>query len=402
MSALISQLQNLFLGLTVLVMGVTPTLPLTSSTVTTTTSPNGLYIVASTLSSTSALAKTQIQALQDPNVTGIVILLNWYQLQPTYSTYDWSQLDYWATQAVKSGKKISFGMKAGSSSPLWLKTQYNVPYVTINENQGSTSTPKCVQMLVPVPWNAQFKYYYNKAMTSVASHLKSLSVSGYKTGAAYDAVTFVKVTGVNMTTAELTLGNTQPEDASCPNPKINDAWHAVSYGPMNVSSAWGQMATNTSIAFPDKIFALNIIQKSIAFPPIDKYGNPITIPDSAAFDPVTDSIISLGLNNYPKRFSVQWNALSTPDANPTIMTNIKKLKTDRGSIIGWQTNSGATNTAAECGAQANNTRHACTSTEYLSLLNNGIDMGGQFIEIFANDAVRFASVLQGPADRLRK
>lgn len=402
MNLFIEQLHNLTFGLIALVISLTGQSAITATATTTATSTNGLYVLTNTLATSTSMAKKQIQALQNKNISGIVILLEWNELQPSSSEYRYEQLDFWATEAVRANKKISIGIKAGSSSPSWLsKDPYNVPFISASENTGDTTNINCVTRRIPIPWYARFKSRYSQAVTDLASHLKTLKISGYKTGAAYDAIAFVKVDGINVHTAELSLGNTQSVDTVCPGQTITDVWKANGYGPSKVTSAWGNIASSTDLAFPDKILSINILQRSVAFPLIDKDGNAIKA--TGSFDPVTQDIINAGLASYQKRFSVQWNALSTPDANPDIVYALQTLHASNSSMIGFQTNASNGNSGSLCGANTAGTKHTCTPTEYTAMLNNGINLGASFIEVWPNDVINYGSstALDEPAARLR-
>ncbi len=69
-----------------------------------------------------------------------------------------------------------------------------------------------------------------------------------------------------------------------------------------------------------------------------------------------------------------------------------------GAVIGWQTNHyRGKKGGAGCNPARSVNPKPCAADEYAAMLRRGIDTGGEFIEIWAPDALQFQNVLDSPA-----
>ena len=103
-----------------------------------------------------------------------------------------------------------------------------------------------------------------------------------KTAGTYNAVTLLRLTGINRTTDELRLPAETPQSSglAC----VSDAvsiWQAAGYRPSLLLSGWDQITSSFERSFPDKAFSVAIIPQN-AFPPIAEDGSIIrgTPPDA--------------------------------------------------------------------------------------------------------------------------
>ena len=236
-----------------------------------------------------------------------------------------------------------------------------------------------------LPWDPDYIREYGTAMSALSAHLHSLP-------GAYEAITIVKLTGINQETLELRLPNTSTNSDSCLFDNA-DIWQSVDYLPSKVVDAWTQLANATNAAFPDKILSIAVLENN-DFPSFDAQGNLVS--KSKMYD-VKGAIIQKGLSLFQGRFGVQWQGLSRWKAAQVVIDAAAL-----GAIAGWQTNQqgGGYDGGSDCRAAENNANLSCTNTLYQQILDKGINASGQFIEIWPVDALDFPSATSHAHTRL--
>jgi hypothetical protein len=232
--------------------------------------------------------------------------------------------------------------------------------------------------------------------------LHEMKVAGAPPGAAYEAVKIVKVAGINNTTEELRLPANKRDDGPCHQSDAQKIWADIGFRPDRIVQAWTRISDATSAAFPDAILSIATIRVG-AFPPIDASGN-IYRPIPGLTDSLTDRIVGIALSKFPGRLAIQWNALSQQEPNPAVPAAGRK-----GAIIGWQLNESlgpVGGTACFYGhgpIGRGQLRIKCKSKEdFASILNQGVDLNGRFIEIWAPNVDEYADAFRETHRRLKE
>ena len=341
------------------------------------------------------------QALQDADVDGVTIIMPWANMyasaQPGPGNYDWAFLDTWTAAAIAHGKKLSIGVIAGMYSPAWLlAAPYSVPAHEFTFNSGPVSNADCVTRLLPTPWVPAFTHAYRQAMIDLAAHLRA-------TGA-YASVTMVKLGGLNEETEELGIGATRQADYNCPlsgtSQYLTSGWASAGFTPARIAQAWRAMSQAIAGSFPKAELSVDVLASQEAFPSVGPSSEVEAVP-SGPTDATTAAIVSgtllpgPGQRGFHGRFEVQWDALSTGSVDPEVLSAAQM-----GAQVGWQMNDGLGSKGANC-AMANGAFGPCAGpAQFQAMLDNGIALGGRYVEVMATDVLQFPSAFVEPHRRL--
>ena len=337
-------------------------------------------------------------ALAKPYIDGAVLTSEWSGIEPAPGVYDFTALDQWIVLAVRQHEKLSLAVMAGLWTPDWLyKPPYQVPNSSFRYNRSPQGTPNCTTLVLPSPWNPTFIREYNQMMRRVAQHLHTMKIEGMPANAAYDALRIVKLDGINNTTEELRLyANQYPhaDPGPCHQTSAPPVWAAAGFRPSKIKSAWTEMADNIAVLFPDKILSTDVIQ-NVAFPAVDENGQ-VYQPRPGLIDPLSNEVIAIGIARFPGRYSVQWDALSTQPPDPAVLEARR-----HGAIEAWQLNDilGTQGTGYIISAH---THRKCSLPEFQATFDNGIRLGGKFIEVFAQNVDAYAPAFITAHEELRK
>ncbi len=347
----------------------------------------GIYIYTNDVSQlTPTTAAALSSSLNVQGIDGVAVVIGWNAIEPSMGQYQWTLLDQWINQVVAIGKKIDLVVPAGSAMPAWLfqpapagagATQLNF---TISPHAGETGV--CDTANMAAPWDPAFLSQWDSMLAALSAHLKSAGT--------YNAVTLVRLTGINRTTEELRLPRETPQSTglSC----VSDAiatWAQDGYRPSLVSQAWTTILGSFQKSFPDKPFSVSIIATDGAFPPIGEDGLAIV----GARPNFTQQLISTASQKFPGRLVVQYDFLmpGEPDS-PDVITAAQTL----GTMAAFQTNEYLGGQGAACSEPVTNPT-PCNSTTYLQLLQGGIyplgqnnPLEAQYIEVFHDNATSFA------------
>ena len=109
----------------------------------------------------------------------------------------------------------------------------------------------CNSTIIAAPWDPVFLGEWDSMLAALAAHLKSVGT--------YDAVTSLRLTGINRTTAELRL----PEEiltTPCVTNSLQTWLQATPpYRPSRVLQAWDAITSSFLKSFPDKFFGLEVV-----------------------------------------------------------------------------------------------------------------------------------------------
>lgn len=343
----------------------------------------GVYVYTNDLSKISKPTANAITAsLSIPGMDGVVLVIGWNAIEPSMGQFQWTTLDPWIQQAIGSKKKIELIVTAGWDMPSWLFDTGGAHALSFVISPHSGQTGQCQSVTLAAPWDVAFLTHWDAMLVALAAHLKAIG--------AYDAITLLRLTGVNRTTDELRLPAETPQNTglAC----VTDAvatWQQAGYRPSLLLQGWDAITSSFQKSFPDKTFSVAIISTN-AFPPIAEDGSVIKGGAGDQFTP----LLSLANQKFAGRFVVQYNFLMPGEpANPAVTNAAHTL----GTMVAFQTNEyfGQTGGGAGCSEPVTNPA-PCTLQTFMALLETGIDPLGaadplraQYIEVFQSNANAF-------------
>lgn len=258
--------------------------------------------------------------LDTDGVDGIFIFESWMHLQPTKDTYDWSDLDAWIDAAIAKGKKASIGVMAGSATPSWVGTDSDFVTFTVWASQQK----KCLSdERIPIPWHTAYQDAWKGFVEAFAAHLKA-------TPARWDAVTQIKLTGLNGTTAETGLpGVATSTHGTCVTTDAPTAWHAVGYTNDLAISTWKTIASFFDAPFAGKALCMQYVDKG--FPAeVDASGKVLPHDDTVSKTIVQDGLDMFGVD----RWIVEGTGLSAVGGTVPVLDD---YAANPGAVVGYQT-----------------------------------------------------------------
>ncbi len=428
-----------------------------------------LYSLNVAVEKSPADAPQVVQALGEPGTDGITLVENWNAIEPSRGVYEWmlappgqSRFDQWVAAAVSAGRHINLAIRAGEDVPCWLFREESNPcgpaYIgsyagarrwrfEAAAHQGLAS-PTCEVVDLAAPWDPIFLNEWDSLLTAVAQHLRDIG--------GYDAVTLVRLTGINRTTDEFRL----PEEI-LPSPCTDSdgnvhvgtnsiaTWLDAGYRPSLLIQAWDAITGSFLKSFPDKTFNVPIIpvgtgQGQYPFPEIDDNGCvytaivpmsewpvPSSIPattctNDAGIDEantqlnaVLFGLLGVASSTFPGHVVVEFENLDTSrPANPTVL----EAAAEFGTMAAFMTNNffaavpGA-GAGAACSGGFSDPQACADSSAYLALLNIGVypcqtnptaavceaqPFQSTFIEVFAPDMLTFPdAILKAHIELLR-
>ena len=352
----------------------------------------GIYVYSSDVSQISPnYAKGLSTSLNVPGVDGLVLVIGWNAIEPAMGQYQWTTLDQWMSTAVSLGKKVDLAIVAGVYTPAWMfqaaPNGAGAKPLSFTVSPHSGKTGKCDSETVAPPWDAAFLNSWDSMLAALATHLKSVG--------AYDAVTLLRLTGINRTTDELRLPaeTRQSTHLDCVTDSVT-IWEQAGYRPSLLLQAWDKITGSFQKSFADKSFSVSIIPEN-PFPAIGEDGAAIrgTVPDQ------NEPLLALASQKFPTHLVVQFNFLMPGEAaSPAVIQAAQTL----GTMAAFQTNNyfGASGQGAACSEPVTNPT-PCTVPTYLALLQTGIyplgennNMRAQYIEVFPANAVAFPDDIQ--------
>ena len=151
----------------------------------------------------------------NPDVTGVVIRLDWKDIHLDDDTFFWNDLDREMTQAARNGKLFTVDVRAGrNGTPGWIfdpaATEYPVTPLSFLD-WGSEAEPpftdKCgIEFFPPRgsylggPNDANYRRHYKRMIRALATHVASDTRW-------FQAMAHMKVSGMNLLSSEARLPN---------------------------------------------------------------------------------------------------------------------------------------------------------------------------------------------------
>jgi hypothetical protein len=420
--------------------------------------PRGLYLYSFNVAVDKPPSKAAdvMQALAQPGIDGLTLVENWSALEPARGVYSWdlappgqSQFDQWLQATITAGKKINLAIRAGQDTPCWLfetmsqscGQAYSGGYSGARQwtfqaaaHQGLANAT-CETVSLAAPWDLAFLSEWASMLDAVSSHLRRIG--------AYDAISLVRVTGINRTTDEFRL----PEEL-LPSPCIDadgavhpatnaiSTWLAAGYRPGLLLMAWNSITDAFLRSFPDKTFNVPIIpidtgHRQFPFPEIDERGCvytsivpastwtvPDAIPPGTCTDEVDAATADKRLNSvlfdlllmagikFPGQLAVEFENLTYGDpASAAVVQFANELRVAPAFMTNNFKAAQQPGVGAACGGGFSGPQD-CTPAQYLTLLETGInpcqnapadpychgldDLRSMFLEVFAPDVEQFS------------
>jgi len=346
----------------------------------------GIYIYTNDVSTITNAAAIQLtQSFNIPGVDGVAIVIGWNAIEPSKGQYQWTLLDQWIAQVSALGKKIDLVVPAGASTPAWLfqagATQLNF---TVSPHAGETGV--CDTVNIAAPWDPVFLAQWDSMLAALSAHLKSAGT--------YNAITLLRLTGINRTTEELRLPaeTAASTGLACVSNSLT-TWQQAGYRPSLLLQGWNAVVASFMKSFPDKSFAVSIIPTD-AFPGIAEDGSLITGHVGDEDEP----LIMSASQQLPGRLVVQFDFLMPGEAAATVITGAAQ---NYGTLAAFQTNEYLGGQGAGC-SEPITSAIPCTATTFLAMLETGIyplgqtsPLVAQYIEVFHDNAAAFpADILQ--------
>ncbi|HYL98031.1 MAG TPA: beta-galactosidase [Blastocatellia bacterium] len=347
----------------------------------------GVYVYSGNVATISATyAQTVTQSLSVTGMDGIVLVIGWNSIEPALGQYQFGVLDQWMSQAISSGKKVDLAIVAGNDTPAWLFQQppngAGATPVNFTISPHSGATGQCDSETIAAPWDTAFLSQWDSMLASVAAHLKAMK--------SYNAVTVMRLTGINRTTDELRLPaeTAQSTGLACVSNSLT-TWQQAGYKPSLLLQGWDAITNSFQKSFRDKSFSVAIIPEN-PFPRIAEDGSIIQGPAPDENQPV----LMLASQKFSGHLVVQFNFLMPGEAaSPAVIQAAQTL----GTLAAFQTNNyfGSTGQGAACSEPVTNPT-PCTDATYLEMLQTGIyplgqsdPLRAQYIEVFPANANAF-------------
>ncbi len=262
-------------------------------------------------------------AWTNPYVTGMRVKTQWNYVQPTQGAYDWTGLDEAVRLGSVNNKFIGLSVIAGTGTPQWVY------------DSGATKYTLSDGFSMPLPWESAFQ---NKWVPFIRA-----------LGARYDgnpAVRYVVIGGLGQHN-ETYIAKVEPDITNL----------TLLGGPTAWATAAKQIIAVYAEAFPTTPFFL-----TLAHP----FDNPA---GAAALQEVTEWAVA----TYPGRFGIMnaaLNAHSNTGYYPNYVVYTYHLTQPTGFQMLWPY------------IRDNGKRIGGTLAQ---VLNNGIQLGGKFIEVYESD-----------------
>ena len=229
----------------------------------------------SRLQAGTGLDATEIQTLQQSFVDGAIIIDDWFDIEPSDGTFDFSHLDVAVNQVLATGKKFRLAIRAGSGTPAWLLAEV-ATWTMINPvNAGN-----CASVTLPMPFDSTYLSRFGGMVSALGAHY-----------AGNPNMPGVVVTGMNRTTAELWQpGYTGQTVNGCVTNNDVAGLQGLGWTEEKAIAAWKTMLADFAAAFPSQVITLNGCGES---PSVNAYSMP-----PIGFGGVTDTNGTLICSQY--------------------------------------------------------------------------------------------------------
>jgi len=192
--------------------------------------PNGLVVV---IENKPQENKLNLQALNNPYISGVAFQIRWSDVEPVQGNPDWSKLDQLFAAAESSKKWVQLLIFPGFFSPPWALEGVQTLTFTLQYGPGSGTVEK-----LPMPWDSVY-------LDRWFAFVKRLS-DRYGKSPAFRVIAAAGPTSVS---AEYTLPST-PEDVQ--------KWLGAGYTPRRYLAAWQKTLPAYAADFPNQYVSVSL------------------------------------------------------------------------------------------------------------------------------------------------
>jgi Beta-galactosidase len=304
----------------------------------------------------------QDEVLNNPNVDGVTVRLNWADLEPTEGQYDFTYLDTTLASVNAVGKKALLRVMTQGAKPAWVTTAI--------QNAGGlffTFTTKGTKTTIPVFWDPTFLAKKTAMIQALGAHLTITP------GLAIVVASFANATSEDWNVPHTSADVTQ--------------WQSLGYTSDKLIGAGHMIIDATMAAFPNQFVTLAVAGNGTK---LDKPN-----PDPTYY--VASTVIDDERALWPCRLIVQKNDLSTfIPAYPGTDT-IYDIMIDSAPDIAGQM-------LFQCfGDSTYKVNKGIPIDPGLALtlsINNGVAYGEKYIEVYQVDVVNLPDVITYAHDAL--
>ena len=304
----------------------------------------------------------QDEVLDDPNVDGVTVRLNWSDLEPTEGQYDFSYLDTTLASVNAAGKKALLRIMTQGAKPAWVTTAV--------KNAGGlffSFTSKGKATSIPVFWDPTFLAKKTAMIQALGAHLTNTP------GLAIVVASFANATSEDWNVPHTSTDITQ--------------WQSLGYTSDKLVGAGHTIIDATMAAFPNQFVTLAVAGNG---PKLDKPN-----PDPTYY--VANTVIADERALWPGRLIVQKNDLSTFIPEYPGTGTIYDIMTDSAPDIAGQM-------LFQCfGDPTYKVNKGVPIDPGLALtlsINNGVAYGEKYIEVYQVDVVNLPDVIAYAHDAL--
>ncbi len=346
---------------------------------------------------------------QDPDITGVLIRMEWNAVHTGPGRFDWTALDREIGRAVGNGKLYSLVFRAGKhGTPDWIfhpeidmpspgaPTRQRLPAVRrlhFKDGGSNLEADRCgSDMDLGSPADEAYRRYYFELLREVAEHVKTKN-------AWYRALASIKPSGMNLFTDENRLPKRCETASDCPcNTETWATAAEVGYTPTKLREFYQKQMEVLAESYPGKDMSYMLIQDGfpqvndsrqyLGQPGLDIWdaedikargGNPCEFPPKGTLPSgaqQTECVLQDGASTYGTRFVVQHNALK-PQCGDNDNDGIEDCRPNR-----WTRQAGSDGQIV--GFQTTNATNGVDSPEHLeaALQNGYCDSQATFFEIY--------------------
>ena len=193
--------------------------------------PNGLIAIVPNRS--FADERSFLSALNNPNIRGVALQIDWDELDPGQGQPEWSTLDARFSAAESSGKWLELDVFPGFFSPAWaLQGVQSEPFaIPYGPHRGTVK-------LLPLPWDGTYLGRWYAFLRAVRDRYEKSP-----------AFRMIAVAGPTSVSEEMTL----PQ-----NPQDIKKWRTLEYNPSRYIAAWQDAFREYAADFPNQCLALSV------------------------------------------------------------------------------------------------------------------------------------------------
>jgi len=172
--------------------------------------------------------------LSDPYTAGVSVRTEWWTLEPTDNSYDWSYIDSFIARAESYNKKIMLRVRPAWQTPAWVYGA-GAAEIWYYERNDSDNLNR-----MPLPWDPVYLEKWTEFVAAL--------------GARYDnhpTVAHILITGCSRSDCEMYLPT--PGDLQAGQP----TWEQAGYSPGVMIDAWKQVIDAWVAAFPNTLLSIS-------------------------------------------------------------------------------------------------------------------------------------------------